>query len=122
MDKDQQISELIIKVDCLAQRLEKTEKRIEELESVNTALRLENTKLKGENTELKMRLNSNSNNSSKPPSSDGYKKKPAFPKAKNGKQGGQNHIDGENARGHSTSPAKFCLKGLEEDAKRETNT
>ena len=34
-------------------------------------------------------LNSNSNNSSKPPSSDGYKKKPAFPKAKNGKQGGK---------------------------------
>ena len=42
-----------------------------------------------ENAELKARLNSNSNNSSKPPSSDGYKKKPAFPKAKNGKQGGQ---------------------------------
>ena len=99
MDKDQQISELIIKVNCIAQRLEKTEKRIEELESVNTALRLENTKLKGENTELKVentelktRLNSNSNNSSKPPSSDGYKKKPAFPKAKNGKQGGQKGI------------------------------
>ena len=36
-----------------------------------------------------MIFNSNSNNSSKPPSSDGYKKKPAFPKAKNGKQGGQ---------------------------------
>ena len=96
MDKDQQISELIIKVDCLAQRLGQAEKSIKKLESVNTALRLENTKLKVknnelrlENNELKVRINSNSNNSSKPPSSDGYKKKPAFPKAKNGKQGGQ---------------------------------
>ena len=89
MDKDRQISKLIIKVDSLAQRLEKAEKRIEELESVNTTLRLENTKLKEENTELKTRLHRNSNNSSKPSSSDGYKKKPAFPKAKNGKQGGR---------------------------------
>ncbi len=39
--------------------------------------------------ELKARLNSNSNNSSKPPSSDGYQKKPAFPKTGNGKKGGQ---------------------------------
>ncbi|MCH7658100.1 MAG: IS66 family transposase [Bacteroidetes bacterium] len=96
MDKDQQISELIIKVDCLAQRLGQAEKSIKKLESVNTALRLGNTKLKVENNELRLennelkaRINSNSNNSSKPPSSDGYKKKPAFPKAKNGKQGGQ---------------------------------
>ncbi len=42
-----------------------------------------------ENAELKARLNSNSENSSRPPSSDGYQKKPAFPKKKNGKQGGQ---------------------------------
>ena len=70
MDKENQISELIIKVDCLAQRLEQAERRIEELESVNTALRLENTKLsmentelKLENTELKAHINSNSNNS-----------------------------------------------------------
>lgn len=42
-----------------------------------------------ENAELKTRLNSNSNNSSKPPSSDGYQKRPAFPKTGKGKQGGQ---------------------------------
>jgi len=96
LDKDQKISKLIIKVDCLAQRLGQAEKSIKKLESVNTALRLENVKLKVENTELRLennelkaQINSNSNNSSKPPSSDGYKKKPAFPKAKNGKQGGQ---------------------------------
>ncbi len=45
--------------------------------------------LKQENTELKARLNSNSHNSSKPPSSDGYQKKPAFSKTGKGKQGGQ---------------------------------
>jgi len=50
---------------------------------------VENNELRLENNELKAHINSNSNNSSKPPSSDGYKKKPVFPKAKNGKQGGQ---------------------------------
>jgi len=46
--------------------------------------------LRLENAELKSRLNSNSQNSSRPPSSDGYKKKqtPAFPKTSQGKQGG----------------------------------
>ena len=39
--------------------------------------------------ELRGQLANNSRNSSKPPSSDGYKKKPAFPKKKKGKQGGQ---------------------------------
>ena len=52
-------------------------------------MRQKNASLKIEIAELKARINSNSNNSSKPPSSDGYKKKPAFPRAKNGKQGGQ---------------------------------
>ncbi len=50
--------------------------------------------LEAENAELKARINSNSSNSSKPPSSDGYKKKPAFPKNKNGKQGGQSGHEG----------------------------
>lgn len=75
MDKNKIIQELIERVNHLTHRLEQAEKKITELEL--------------ENTELKARLNSNSNNSSKPPSSDGYKKKPAFPKKKNGKQGGQ---------------------------------
>jgi len=38
---------------------------------------------------MEARINSNSGNSSKPPSSDGYNKKPAFPRKKKGKQGGQ---------------------------------
>ncbi|MCK5137104.1 MAG: IS66 family transposase zinc-finger binding domain-containing protein [Bacteroidales bacterium] len=48
----------------------------------------EDTALKSRVAELEARLNSNSRNSSKPPSSDGYKKKP-FPRKKKGKQGGQ---------------------------------
>jgi transposase len=63
--------------------------RIDMLEQTITILKAENAALKAENIELRSRLNSNSSNSSKPPSSDGYKKKPAFPKKQNGKQGGQ---------------------------------
>lgn len=50
-------------------------KRVEELEA--------------ENKHLRAIINSNSSNSSKPPSSDGLKKKPAIPKSKSKKRGGQ---------------------------------
>jgi len=73
----------------LFKKVEELTKRVEQFEEENKTLRHENTILKHENSELKIRINSNSSNSSKPPSSDGYKKKPAFPKPKNGKQGGQ---------------------------------
>lgn len=73
----------------LKQELTELKRKNTELKRENTELKLENTYLKLENTELKTRLNSNSKNSSKPPSSDGYKKKPAFLKKQNGKQGGQ---------------------------------
>lgn len=52
-------------------------------------LKQENTALKQENTALRARLNQNSGNSHKPPSSDGYKKQPALPKAKSKSSGGQ---------------------------------
>ena len=39
--------------------------------------------------ELERRLEQNSRNSHKPPSSDGLQKKPAFPRSKGGKRGGQ---------------------------------
>ena len=45
--------------------------------------------LEAENKELKAKVNANSSNSSRPPSSDGLKKKPAFPKDKSKKRGGQ---------------------------------
>ena len=53
--------------------------RIEDLER-------ENVSLKSENAELKSRLNQNSNNSHKPPSTDGLQKKPAFSQSQGKKQ------------------------------------
>ncbi len=75
LDKDKLIQKLFQKIEELTSRLEQAEN--------------ENAALKLENAALKARLNSNSNNSSKPPSSDGCLKKPAFPKTGKGKQGGQ---------------------------------
>ena len=75
MDKDKLIQELFQKIEVLTSRLEEAENKIAVLEL--------------ENSELKSRINSNSKNSSRPPSSDGYQKKPAFPKNIKGKQGGQ---------------------------------
>ena len=70
--------------------------QVASLEKENAALRKENTELKQENillkieiSELKARLNQNSSNSSKPPSSDYFNRKPAFPKTSVGKKGGQ---------------------------------
>lgn len=56
--------------------------RIEALESEVSALR-------AENAELRSRLNLNSKNSHKPPSSDGLSKKPGLPKVPPKKSGGQ---------------------------------
>lgn len=57
-------------------------RRIEVLESENVSLR-------AENAELRSRLNQNSKNSHKPPSSDGLSKKPGLPKGDPKKSGGQ---------------------------------
>ena len=65
------------------------EKENIELKKAFTEVELENADMKVRITELEARLNSNSRNSSKPPSCDGYHKKPAFPKKNKGKQGGQ---------------------------------
>lgn len=92
MDKDKLIEDLTRKVETLALRMQQLEKKNEELKffrQLNTLLQKENKELREKILELESRLNSNSNNSSKPPSSDGYRKKPALPKKKSGKQGGQ---------------------------------
>jgi len=84
--KDLTIQILINKVEELTLRVEKSEKE-------NKILRHENVLLKEEIAELRARIDSNSQNSNKPPSSDGYKKKtvkPALPNNKGGRQGGQN--------------------------------
>lgn len=88
LDKGHVIIELIKKVEHLTNRLTLAEKEI--------AL------LKAENAELKSQLNSNSSNSSKPPSSDGYKKKPAFAKKHKGIKGGQKGHKGSNLKQIST--------------------
>jgi len=63
---------------------------IEELKALVSSLLLKVSELEAENKDLRDCLNLNSHNSSKPPSSDGLKKKPkpAFPRQKKGKQGG----------------------------------
>lgn len=66
MDKDFIISELVKRIDSMSADL--------------ALLKEENTQLKTRVAELEAQLNSNSTNSSKPPSSDGYQKKPVFPK------------------------------------------
>jgi transposase len=63
--------------------------RVDTLEAENTALRAENAALKLENEEFRIRLNKNSQNSNKPPSTDGLGKKPAIPRAKGQKTGAQ---------------------------------
>jgi len=85
LEKNKVIQDLIKKVEGLTVRVQQLEKFEEE----NKILRQQIAVLKEENAELKAHLNSNSSNSNKPPSSDGYKKKPAFPKNKKSNHGGQ---------------------------------
>lgn len=89
LDRNEHIKELVEKVDSLLKRVSELEVEYVKSKQEIVKLKRENAFLKIENTELKARLNSNSKNSSKPPSSDGYKRKPAFSKKKKGKQGGQ---------------------------------
>jgi len=65
----------------------------EELWKIIAQLREENTRLKEKIAELERRLNSNSQNSSKPPSSDGLRRPPKSlrKKGKNSKGGQKNH-------------------------------
>ena len=79
MDKDKLLIESLIKT------VKELTGRVEKLEAENNFLRKENDLLKAEIVKLKAQINTNSHNSNKPPSSDGYKKKSAFPRKKKGK-------------------------------------
>jgi len=89
LNKDIIISELIKRLTIIEHKLSKMEKSY-------TILEKENASLQSKIVELKSRLKSNSSNSSRPPSSDGYQKKPAFPKKAKGKKGGQKGHTGRN--------------------------
>lgn len=82
MDPNLIFQELLLKIGQLTSR-------VDQLEKENHRLQLQVNELKVENAELKARLNTNSTNSSKPPSQDGYSKKPAIPKPIKGLQGGK---------------------------------
>ena len=68
--------------------------KIAALELIISKLEAENAFLRAENAQLKARLHLDSHNSSKPPSSDALHKKPAFPRQKGGKPGGQQGHEG----------------------------
>ena len=86
------------------------------MRSENALLKTENALLKAENVELKARLNSDSHNSNKPPSSDGYKKrsiKPAFSKSKNSSHGGQKGHEGKTLRQvELPDKTEFCIPDI----------
>lgn len=70
-------------------RVEALEVENAALKAENVALRAENVTLKTDNAELRSRLNLNSRNSHKPPSSEGLSKKPGLVKGAAKKSGGQ---------------------------------
>jgi len=76
-------------------------KRLASLEAEVARLQAEIVHLQAENTELRCRLGMNSQNSHRPPSSDGYRKKrvqPALPKGEKRALGGQPGHKGKTLR------------------------
>lgn len=99
------ISVLLMRIDALeteiaSVRSEHIELRsqITTLSSENSRLSSENSRLSSENAELRSRLNLNSKNSHKPPSTDGLSKKPGLPKEPAKKSGGQHGHSGTTLR------------------------
>lgn len=95
-----QVQDLIKKCDSLSQEMKKDRKqfkkekkalneKIEKLENKVVKLESENKKLKDDNDRLKKQINNDSNNSSKPPSTDIKKNIPNNREKSNKKRGGQ---------------------------------
>jgi transposase/FtsZ-binding cell division protein ZapB len=73
-DLFKQLQETIVAVEKLSAKISSLEKENQELKKRIEVLEKENTALKTENQKLKDIINKDSGNSSKPPSSDGFKK------------------------------------------------
>jgi transposase len=76
-------------VSILIEEITSLKSQVATLENENVALKEEIIALNNENSVLKARLNQNSSNSNRPPSSDYFNRKPAFSKSSKGKKGGQ---------------------------------
>jgi regulator of replication initiation timing len=88
------VAEQLPEIEVLLKQLTSLEAQIARLQAEVADLRAANTRLQAENIELKRRLGLNSQNSHKPPSSDGYRKKriqPALPKDKKPRGGQPGH-------------------------------
>ncbi len=85
----QELRKRIDRLEPLAEENKDLRRENSELKTMYSELKTENTELTSKFAELLARLNSNSRICSKPPSSDGYKKKPTFQRTKKGKQGRQ---------------------------------
>jgi transposase len=86
--------------------------RLTALESAHADLLVAYARLEAENAELRGRLNLNSGNSHKPPSSDGLTKKPAIAAPKGGKSGGQIGHNGNTLK-MSAHPDRIIVHHLE---------
>ena len=96
----------------------------EALRAENEALRAENAALRAEVAELRRRLDLDSSNSSKPPASDGLKKKPRLPGSLRGRSDKPSGADRRGIRAtpssrsrppigwHTAEVCRHCFAGL----------
>jgi transposase len=112
--------------------IEGFQRRIERLEARVAELERENAALRAENADLKRRLGLDSSTSSKPPSSDGLRKKPASLREPSGKtSGGQAGHKGDTLKRvadpdrivlHEARACRHCGAGLRLSMAQETET
>ena len=112
--------------------IEGLERRIETLEARVAELERENAALRAENADLKRRLGLDSSTSSKPPSSDGLRKKPVSLREPSGKtSGGQAGHKGDTLKRvadpdrivlHEAPACRHCGAGLTLAMAREMET
>src|SRR5271165_3279611 len=74
-------------VEALRSEISALRAEVADLRRENAGLRAENAGLRAENAELRRRLDLDSTTSSKPPSSDGLRKKPRIPGSLRGRSG-----------------------------------